>query len=236
MIHLKLAIWSLVPLHLRKPACSSGSSLFISGSILLCMILIRTLLMCGISAIVLFLTHTLGSPFLGIGMKTDLFQSFGHFMVFQILWHIAVMVLMAPSPPDLNSYIGMSSVPGAFLSATAFSACRTSLSSTFGSISKSFGTNSSFMSGSFLYRFEVYSRHLFLTSSFSVKSLPLSPLTTPTLGTYLPVISLIFLNSSLVFPFLLTVLFDLLTFLVEISFFVFSCFPLEFSIQPSHFL
>ena len=32
--------------------------------------------------------HSLALPFLGIGMKTDLFQSCGHCWVFQISWHI----------------------------------------------------------------------------------------------------------------------------------------------------
>ena len=32
--------------------------------------------------------HSLALPFIGIGMKTDLFQSCGHCWVFQICWHI----------------------------------------------------------------------------------------------------------------------------------------------------
>ena len=32
--------------------------------------------------------HYLALPFFGIGMKTDLFQSCGHYRVFQMCWHI----------------------------------------------------------------------------------------------------------------------------------------------------
>ena len=37
-----------------------------------------TLLVCEMSAIVRYLEHSLALPFLGIGMKTDLFQPCGH--------------------------------------------------------------------------------------------------------------------------------------------------------------
>ena len=37
-----------------------------------------TLLTCKMSAIVQYFEHSLGLPFFGIGMKTDLFQSCGH--------------------------------------------------------------------------------------------------------------------------------------------------------------
>ena len=37
-----------------------------------------TLLACEMSAIVPYFEHYLALPFLGVGMKTDLFQSFGH--------------------------------------------------------------------------------------------------------------------------------------------------------------
>ena len=51
-------------------------------------ILSITLLACEMSAIVWQFEHSLVFPFLGIGMKTDLFQSCGHCWVFQICWHI----------------------------------------------------------------------------------------------------------------------------------------------------
>ena len=47
-----------------------------------------TLLAREISAIVRWLEHSLVLPFLGIGMRIDLFQSCGHCWVFQICWRI----------------------------------------------------------------------------------------------------------------------------------------------------
>ena len=51
-------------------------------------ILSITLLACEMNAIVQYFEHSLGLPFLGIGMKPDLFQFCGHCWVFQICWHI----------------------------------------------------------------------------------------------------------------------------------------------------
>ena len=47
-------------------------------------ILSITLLACEMSAIVWWFELSLALPFFGIGMKTDLFQSFGHCWIFQI--------------------------------------------------------------------------------------------------------------------------------------------------------
>jgi len=43
-----------------------------------------TLVACEISRIVWWIEHTLVLPFLGIGMRIDLFQSCGHCWIFQI--------------------------------------------------------------------------------------------------------------------------------------------------------
>ena len=43
--------------------------------------------------------HSLELPFFGIGMKTALFQSCGHYWVFQICWHIECSTLTFPTPP-----------------------------------------------------------------------------------------------------------------------------------------
>ena len=83
-----LAIWSLVPLPFLKPAWTFGSSWFMYCWSLAWRILSITLLACEMSAIVRQIEHSLTLPFLGIGMKTDLFQSCGHCWVFQICWHI----------------------------------------------------------------------------------------------------------------------------------------------------
>ena len=45
----------------------------------------------------------LASPFFGIGMKTDLFQSCGHCWIFQICWPIECNTLTAPSFRIWNS-------------------------------------------------------------------------------------------------------------------------------------
>ena len=69
-----------------------------------------TLLACEMSAIVCSLSilwHLL--PFLGTGMKTDLFQSCGHCRVFQICWHIECSTFTASSFRIWNSSTGIPS-------------------------------------------------------------------------------------------------------------------------------
>ena len=64
----------------------------------------------------------------------------------------------------------------------------------------------SWLSGSwrsFFYRSSVYSCHLFLISSASVRSLPFLSFIEPIFAWNVPLVSLIFLNRSLVFPILL---------------------------------
>ena len=46
-------------------------------------------------------------PFFGIGMKTDLFQSCGHWWVFQIFWHIECSTFTASSFRIWNSSAGI---------------------------------------------------------------------------------------------------------------------------------
>ena len=53
-------------------------------------------------------------PFLGIGMKTDFFQSCGHCWVFQICWHIECSTFTALSFRIWNSSTGILSPPRAF--------------------------------------------------------------------------------------------------------------------------
>ena len=71
MIQWMLAIWSLVPLPFLKPAWTSGSSWFTCCWSLACRILSITLLVCEMSAIVLYFEHSLALSFFGIGMKTE---------------------------------------------------------------------------------------------------------------------------------------------------------------------
>jgi len=103
MIQHLLAIWSLVPLPLLNPACASGNFRFMYCWSLACRILSITLLACEMSTTVWEFEHSLALSFLGIGMKTGLFQSCGHCWVFQICWHIECSTLTASSFRIWNS-------------------------------------------------------------------------------------------------------------------------------------
>ena len=109
MIQWILAIWSLVPLPFLKPAWISGSSWFTYYWSLAWRIVSITLLACEMSVIVWLFEHSLGLPFLGIGMKTDVFQSCGHCWVFQICWHIECSTFTALSFRIWNSSTGVPS-------------------------------------------------------------------------------------------------------------------------------
>ena len=68
-------------------------------------------------AVVWCFEHSSVLPFLGIGMRIDLFQSCGHCCVFQICWHIEPNILVASSFRVLNSSTGIPSHPLTFLTA-----------------------------------------------------------------------------------------------------------------------
>jgi len=55
--------------------------------------------------------HSLALPFLGIGMKTDLFQFCGHSSVFQICWHIGCSTFTASCFRIWNKSTGIPSLP-----------------------------------------------------------------------------------------------------------------------------
>ena len=147
--------------------------------------------------------HSLALPFLGARMKTDLFQSCSHCWVFQIWWHIKCSTFTAssfrvwssltriPSPP-LALFIGM--LPKAHLTLhSRMSASR-------------WVSIPSLLSGlwrSFLYSSFVYSCHLFLISSASVRSIPFLSFIQPIFAWNAPLVSLIFLKRFLVFPIVL---------------------------------
>ena len=57
------------------------------------------------------LMHSLALPFFEIGMKTDLFQSCGHWWVFQICWHISCSTFTASSSRIWNSSTRIPSPP-----------------------------------------------------------------------------------------------------------------------------
>ena len=140
--------------------------------------------------------------FFGIGMKTDLFQSCGHCWVFQICWHIECSTFIASSLRIWNSLAGIASPPLALFVVMLPKAQSTSQSRV--SCSR-WVITPSWLSGSlrsFLYR-SCYSRHLFLISSAFVRSILLLSFIVTIFAWNVPLVSLIFLKRSLVFPILL---------------------------------
>ena len=104
MIQWILAIWSLVPLAFLKPAWTSGSSWFTYYWSFARRILSITFLVHEMSAIVWKFEHSLALPFLGIGMKTNLFQSCGHCWVPKFAGILStalsqIIFYYVPSPP-----------------------------------------------------------------------------------------------------------------------------------------
>ena len=171
MIQWMLAIWSLVPLPFLNPAWTSGSSQFTYCWSLAWRIFSITLLACEMSTTVRLDKHSLTLPFFGIGMKTDLFQSYGHCWVFKLagisnaalaqnhfLW-FEIAQTGIPSPP-LALFVVM--LPKAHLvSHSRMSGSRWVITP-------------SWLSGSwrsFVYSSSLYPCHLFLISS-SVSSIP----------------------------------------------------------------
>ena len=163
-------------------------------------------------------------------MKTDLFQSCGHCWVFQICWHIECSTFTALSLRIWNSSTGIPSPPVALFIVMLAKALLTSLSMMSGS---RLVITSSWLSGSwrsFLYSSSVYYCHLFLISSASVRCIPFLSFIGPIFAWNVPLVSLIFLKRSLVFPILLffSYFFALIT---EEGFLISSCYSLELCIQ-----
>ena len=100
-----------------NPAGTSWSSWFTQCLSLEWKILNMILLAWEMSATVQWLAYSSVLPFLGIGMRIDLFQSCGHCWIFQICWHNECKTLMASSFRDLNSSARISSHPLALLTA-----------------------------------------------------------------------------------------------------------------------
>ena len=111
MIQQMLAIWSLVPLFFPK------SSLYIWK------LSVHVLLKPGLENFEHYFTSVwdechcvavwafFGIAFLWIGIKTDLFQSCGHFWVFQVWWRIECSTFTASSFRIWNSSTGIPSPP-----------------------------------------------------------------------------------------------------------------------------
>ena len=104
------AIWSLVSLSFLNLTWTSGNSQFKYCWSLTWRILSISLLLCEMSTTVQF-QHFLALLLFRIGMKIDLFQSYGHCWVFQICWHIEGSTLTASSFRTRNSSTGILSPP-----------------------------------------------------------------------------------------------------------------------------
>ena len=131
-------------------------------------------------------------------MKTDLFQSCGHCWVFQICRHSECSTLRASSFRIWNSSAGIPSPPLALLVVMLPKAHLTSLSRMSGS---RWVITPSWLSGSLrpsLYSSSVYSWHLSLISSTSVRSLLFLSFIVPIFAPSVPLVAPVFLKSSLV--------------------------------------
>ena len=131
---------------------------------------------------------SLALSFFGIRMKTGLFQSCGHWWVFHISWHIECSTFTASSFRIWNSSTGIPSPPLALFVVMLPKAHLTSHSRMSGS-RWVWVITPSWVSGlwrSFLYSSSVYSCHLFLISSASVRSIPLLSFIKPSLHEMFP--------------------------------------------------
>ena len=163
-------------------------------------------------------------------MKTDLFQSCGHCWVFQICWHIECSSFTASSFRIWNSSTGIPSPPLALFIVMLSKAHLTSYSRMSGSRSV---ITPSWLSGSwrsFLYSSSMYTYHLFLISSASVRSIPFLSFIEPIFAWNVPLVSLIFLDeiSSLSHSVVFLYFFALIT---EEGFLISSCYSLQLCIQ-----
>ena len=138
-------------------------------------------------------------------MKTDLFQSCGHCWVFQICCHTECSTLTASSFRIWNSLAGIPSSPLALFIMMLPKAHLTSHSRMSGS---RWVITPSWLFGSWrsvLYYSSVYSCHLFLISSDSVRSVPFLSFIVPIFAWNVSLVSLIFfeeisiLSHSIVF-------------------------------------
>ena len=135
-------------------------------------------------------------------MKTDFFQSCGHCWVLQICWHIECSTFTASSFRIWNSSTGIPLPPLALFLVMVPNARLTSHFSMSGSrwvITPSWSGSWR----SFLYSSSVDSYHLFLISFASVSSIPFLFFIVLIFAWNVPLVFVIFLKRSLVFPILL---------------------------------
>ena len=134
-------------------------------------------------------------------MKTDLFQSYDHCWVFQVCWHIECSIFTVSSFRIRNSSTGIPSPP-----LTLFVGILLKAHLTLHSRCLALGECShycDFWVVKIFFYSSVYFCHLFLISSASVRSIPFLSFIVPFFAWNVPLVSLIFLKRSLVFPILL---------------------------------
>ena len=154
-------------------------------------------------------------PFFGIWMKTDLFQACGH-AVFQICWHIEFNTFTASSFRIWNSSTVIPSPP---LALFLVMVPKDHLTSHYRMSDSRWVITASWASGSlrsFLYS-SVYACYLFISSA-SIRFTLFLSFTVPNFAWNVPLVSLIFLKKSLVFPILLFPLFPCIDLLGRFSF------------------
>ena len=123
--------------------------------------------------------------------------------VSQICWHIECSTFTASSFSIWNSSIGIPSPPLALFVVMLPKAHLTSHSRMSGC---RWVITPSWLAGSwraFLYNSSMYSYHLFLISSASVRPIPFLSFIVPIFAWNIPLVSLVFLKRSVVFPILL---------------------------------
>ena len=109
MIQRMLTIWSLAPLHFLNPAWTSEVILLKPGLENFEHYFPSMWDECNCAVV----WASFDIAFLGIGMKTDIFQSCGHCWVFQICWQIECNTFTASSFRIGNSSTGIPSPPPA---------------------------------------------------------------------------------------------------------------------------
>ena len=132
---------------------------------------------------------SLALPFFAIGMKTDLFQSCGHCWVFQICWHIECNTFTASCLRIWNSSTGIPSPPLALFVVMVPNWLHIPWCLALGEWSH----HCDYLGREdlFLYSSSVYSCHLFLISSASVRSIPFMSFIEPIFAWNVSLVSLI---------------------------------------------
>ena len=159
-------------------------------------------------------------------MKTDLFQSCGHCWVFQICWHIECSTITASSFRIWNSSTGIPSPPLALFVVMLPKAYLTSHSRMSGC---RWVITPLWLSGSWRSFFVLFCVFLppFLNIFCFCRAIPFLSFTVPIFAWNVPLVSLMFLKRSLVFPFIFLYFLALIT---EEAFLFSPCYSLELCI------